>query len=1639
MKRLNKTLAIIAQFAVLSFVHSLVGATSTCSIDWSDVVGLRVDVDDSENCGGGSSSSQNPTANADLKNGDICGDYVLAITVKGTVEDQDSGFDYVYVNGTLYFSSRGSNADCSMLTQTETRQITVKATDPIVLEYDTVDGLYHTGAYAEITNVSIVSGPGCNQNGCSTCGGAGGGSAGNSSVDVRVSVGDPEMGKYPGMFRVKTETPDASIYTTAAIEYGVDIDADVEEIRDAGGAIRQVLTSQVLADLVTVGSLKYEIRFYYASDTGTKSGNVYVPTGTPYKVWTFEDPDNGAGSNYQLKVTESVDGNDTIHDYTWIPANQNWTLVSAGLKEIGRKNSTIGSNRIETYWVKTPGGSDSYRRDTTFQTFAWGEEQVSETLDPLNPSGGRITIWTYYSDQVADGNNYSRLKLLEEPDGYWESYQYDSEGRVLKTISPAGDSSPTDSGALSRVVEWTYQTTAPQVARVERYKGEEVERRYTVYNENITQQILAANPGATWDAAGNLVTETELVGGSGEFSDQIEYVRYSDGTIQQNTYSRDSVTKELTTVSSEGAPNAGKTVVIDGLETTTIEDIYGNLISETVTDIASGLTLSFQLVTSSDELGRPLRIDYLDGTYETFVYSCCGLSTYTNREGVVTSYFYDALKRRTSEVQNGITHEHIYDSSDRVIEEARIGTDTSRMVLMKTAYGPDTRLLWTEGARGFKSNYTYGQTAGGGETTTITHEADVSTQIHAYYRDRRTAELNGTSTRHLKYLYGANSSGLSWTQEIKVGISGSETEWVKTYENMLEQTTLIENPDGAESTYAYNSLGLLVRQTDPDGVQMLYEYNAAGEQIVQALDLNQNDLIDYTGSDRIERTTTAVVDISGTTYARQTLERWETNGADTPTSYSSVKQAADGSIISTTTDGLTETISEACDSANGTCTITKTSTDGLSEVKAYDQGQLVSLSLRDENAQILRSMTYTYDAHGRLETETLSGVGTTTYTYTVDDQIASIVSPDPDTNESGEGYDAFATQYVYDNLGRLVMVVHPDNAETKTSYYSTGQIKRKWGARTYPLEFTYDPQGRLLTMKTWKDFDADTGAETTSWQYDSQRGWLSAKQYADGNGPTYTYTDAGRLKTRTWARGITTTYGYANSGDLSSVTYSDSTPSVAYTQDRMGRRETTSDAAGVLTSSYSGEQVTVESYAGTGLLAGKSLSRTLDAKDRISGLSATGIDPLTFGYDTASRLASVSQGNRVASYTFGNELDTIEAVTIQNNSVERYRLSRSHDLIGRVTRIDTLGNTSVLHTRRDYRHNSANQRSSMADKNGCQWQFAYDSLGQLISAQKFESADGGVVPGYVFDFAFDDIGNRLSTTTNDRLADYNSNALNQYTQRDYPGAVDVRGAAPEHVGIIVNGERTERTDGDFYAPATADNSSGSVELNIIVKAVDPGPPELLAVESRDALIPETPETFTYDLDGNLTQDGLWNYEWDAENRLVVMETRIDLPNSVTRKRLEFAYDSRSRRILKTVKEYNSGASSWTTASQTKFLYDGWNLLAEYDALNSDVLIRSHVWGVDLSNTPQGVGGVGGLLWSIQSGTSYAPGFDANGNIVSWVNLSDGALVGSAEYGAFGERLVLNGLSVDLPFGFRRNMKIQRRVCSTMAIASIHQA
>ena len=156
-----------------------------------------------------------------------------------------------------------------------------------------------------------------------------------------------------------------------------------------------------------------------------------------------------------------------------------------------------------------------------------------------------------------------------------------------------------------------------------------------------------------------------------------------------------------------------------------------------------------------------------------------------------------------------------------------------------------------------------------------------------------------------------------------------------------------------------------------------------------------------------------------------------------------------------------------------------------------------------------------------------------------------------------------------------------------------------------------------------------------------------------------------------------------------------------------------------------------------------------------------------------------------------------------------------------------------------------------------------------------------------------------------------------------------------------------------------------------------------------------PITPAYDADGNLTGCGPWAFSYDAANRLVTVSSNGVL--LVTN-----FYDAQSRRVRKATPE-----------ATTTYIYDGWNLVGERIVrVNGLTSAIRYYWGKDISGTPQGAGGVGGLLYLTVDGALYVPLCDNNGNVTHYCN-ANGAVVASYAYDAFGKTVAPSGPLADL--------------------------
>ena len=240
---------------------------------------------------------------------------------------------------------------------------------------------------------------------------------------------------------------------------------------------------------------------------------------------------------------------------------------------------------------------------------------------------------------------------------------------------------------------------------------------------------------------------------------------------------------------------------------------------------------------------------------------------------------------------------------------------------------------------------------------------------------------------------------------------------------------------------------------------------------------------------------------------------------------------------------------------------------------------------------------------------------------------------------------------------------------------------------------------------------------------------------------------------------------------------------------------------------------------------------------------------------------------------------------------------------------------------------------------------------------------------------------------------YTVNAIGQRTNATRTGAATNSTAwAYDNLGQLVQADDSAATSDRAYQYDSIGNrektAAGTLEL--------PGDPNYVAnALNQYTTIPQAAATPIYDFDGNMTSGPLpvspttnSTLVWDAENRLV------EIKNGATTL-AAYSYDALSRRIAKIP----------ASGSATLYLYDGFNCIAEY---TGTTLAKTYLWGMDLSGSLQGAGGVGGLLAENHHAgpttSTFYPCFDGNGNITEYL-YPDGTVAAHFEYDPFGNTTV----------------------------------
>lgn len=1490
----------------------------------------------------------------------------------------------------------------------------------------------------------------CNSGNCV----GGGGEANNNSVDIVISLGYADFGQTEVSLTAETNVPCAALTTPSLLQVNGSNSPDVQVI---GNPIQQVKSPTMLAIVQVVNASSYTVSLYDNSTVVTNHslGLPYVLNSgaTPFCVWTIANPTPG---NYNLvNVTETRGSASYVVNYTYRTdlgvVGNGWDMLVDGGTRLERRTRT--SNPVyntETYSIMDAATQTvRYQEVRNFQVFGWGEELVGLTVgtgpNPLT------TTWIYDtnsadSNPAANTGNYQQVSEVLLPNGSWEAYQYDAQERKVLAVSqfldnPAPASITPAVESANRVTTTTYNDTNNISEQIVTLQGVQISHQYTITSNSVNGSddvvilVQCQNPGVTSiTAPGNLFTTncTFPAGSSNQYLPHL--TTRPDGTIVLYSYSYAPIPPiglgaygpETKTVQ-QGQPNANYTAVVDGTKTVTVLDDAGNVISQQQFDIInSSLPLSSKIATSQDVFGRPESYTYGDNSSESISYSCCGMGSLTDRSGVESTYDYDNMKRLSLVTTAGVSTLSQYNSIGKLESVTRItpdGTGSDNIVTQSYQYDTAGRLSQSTDLIG---TTTIGiSTDGNGHKMVTTTYPNQSTLIETYFLDGSRLSIGGTAVYPSTFQYGADATGYYKTQ-IKPGQT-TNSEWVKASVDMLNRQYIVTYPPGinpapADRYYYSQTTGQLVRQTDPDGVATLYAYNNRGELYQKAIDMDQNGLISTT-IDRVQQfSTTFQPNSSGTEMlvVKHTFI-WDQPGDGYPPGANETFTATfaiDGSytnIASMGPAGPSSTWTITYNPAAQTRTQTETLPDNTHRVNVYVNGRLASTTALDSNGHALWGTSYQYftngPQYGFLQSATDNRNGTTSYTYNAADEIASITTPSPGFGQTNP----LVTQYTYDDLnpaGRIVTTILPDQRVVTQQYALTGEIALTVGGDNIPVQYQYQ-QGRVTNITTWRTYGNNSTAETTTFTYTPARGFLQTKSYAGAPGPTNTYYDSGRTNSRTWGNGQATTYVYNNAGDLAQVNYS-GMPSVTCTYNTRDQIQQVTDQSGVLSRQYGLNGLLSAEVHTNGILNGLTVQYSYDAMARRKSLTVlqNGVQIVsqTNAYNgNDSLLQNFTFNGLSVNYGYEPQSTLVNGVVLTSGSANTVTNTRSHNYLNQLAQTTTAGSGATLSYSNQFSAASKLQTVTMQD--GSYWVYAYGPHGELQSANRFWS-DGSPVAGQQFDYAFDDAGNRLTSQTGGssspgltRSTQYTPNAQNQYGSRTVPGYVNILGSANSAATVTANNVRALRKTNYFSVELPVTNTGGSVIGSASVLGVlfnSNTLHDIVATNTKNFTVPPANQVFQYDGDGNLQSDGISTYTWDGENRLSSVTTPGAAEQNVS-----FVYDYRGRRVSKT--------ASGTGGNYTRtFLYDGWNLIAEFDSAGG---VRTYAYGPNDQGALNYNGSTPPVLINDQMspvgrgcpGTYYVA-VDMEGNVAGLFNATSGIQAANYEYGPFGEPLRVTGVA-----------------------------
>jgi RHS repeat-associated protein len=286
---------------------------------------------------------------------------------------------------------------------------------------------------------------------------------------------------------------------------------------------------------------------------------------------------------------------------------------------------------------------------------------------------------------------------------------------------------------------------------------------------------------------------------------------------------------------------------------------------------------------------------------------------------------------------------------------------------------------------------------------------------------------------------------------------------------------------------------------------------------------------------------------------------------------------------------------------------------------------------------------------------------------------------------------------------------------------------------------------------------------------------------------------------------------------------------------------------------------------------------------------------------------------------------------------------------------------------------------------------SFDGIGQLVTWSGRE-ANGTLRQNEQLAYAYDPANNLQYRTSGAMVQTFTVNTLNEMSSVARTNAFTVTGATPAPVTSVTVNSVAAQTYGDFTFASTNNTlANGNNTFTILAHYV-------AGTSATNALTVNLPTNvvFQYDANGNMIGDGTRVFAYDAENQL----TNVFVTNLW---QVTFLYDGLNRRRIE--RDYSWQSSVWMLTNETRFIYDGMQVIQERDTNNNPQV--TYTRGLDLTMSLTGAAGIGGILARTDANGSTFYHSDGAGNITALIDGNQN-IVARGEYDGFGKFLKVSG-------------------------------